>query len=119
MFNINAKKFGIAFQALRGLYGGVRGWSFYNTEYELETKYYEKNKVYNILSKNAPTHYYITQSFYTLIGAGYYILPITFFFASFNEIYRAETILRKLECNEKKEFYYNPFYPFYFISYKY
>ena len=103
--------------ALWGMYGGVRGWNYYNTEYELQTNYYKKKNEENptIYSMNeAPSYYYITRSCYACAGVIYYILPLTFVFAGVNEFYRTEIMLRNMVEIKKTVPYYNPFYPFYY-----
>ena len=96
-----------------GIYGGVRGWNFYNKEYQMKNEYFERNrKQYH--EKDRPTHYYITHIVYAVSGVGYYIFPISGCFAVLNEFYRIETKLRNLNNCKQREYYYNPFYPIYY-----
>ena len=102
--------------SLWGIYGGVRGWNFYNEEYQLTTQtFVKKNKEHPDFypEKDRPNYYYITRFNYAVAGVFYYMTPITFCFAGINEIYRAEVNLRSLNNCKKLQPYYNPFYPVY------
>lgn len=105
--------------ALWGMYGGVRGWNYYNKEYELQTNYYKKkNEEYpNFYPMNkCPKYYYITRVYYAVAGVIYYIFPITCSTACVNEVYRAEIILRNMAESKETAPYYNPFYPVYYSN---
>lgn len=96
------------------LYGGVRGWNFYNIVHENKLKEFEKDhKRYpTIYTKDKqPTYFYLTRSMYGMRGILHYACPPFSIFAFINEAYRAEAYFRNLNDHKNNLSYIDPFYP--------
>ena len=115
-------KFEIIFGSvsLWGIYGGVRGWNYYNKEHELDVIKFEKDQqAYpTIYTENKrPHYYYSTRMMYGVAGFLHYITPPFCLFSIVNEVYRGEVYLRNMEDAKKHVSYYNPFHPLHHRSY--
>ena len=105
--------------SLWGIYGGVRGWDYYNKAHELQTIRFEKNhKEYpTIYTENKrPHYYYIERTLYGVVGFFHYIVPPFCLFSIVNEVYRCEIYLRNVKSAKNHVSYYDPFYP---LNYRY
>lgn len=106
--------------SLWGIYGGVRGWNYYNKAHELQTIKFEKDhKEYpTIYTENKrPYYYYSTRTLYGVVGFFHYIVPPFCLFSIVNEVYRCETYLRNIKSAKNQVSYYDPFYPFNYRHY--
>jgi hypothetical protein len=106
--------------SLWGIYGGVRGWNYYNKVHELKTIRFEKDhKEYpTIYTENKrPHYYYSTCTLYGVVGFFHYIVPPFCLFSIVNEVYRCETYLRNIKSAKNHVSYYDPFYPINFHRY--
>lgn len=100
--------------SLWGLYGGVRGWNYYNKEHELDTIRFEKDQKSfpTIYTENKrPQYYYSTRIIYGVLGVFHYIIPPWSLISIVNEVYRCETYLRNIKNAKNRKSYYDPFYP--------